>query len=92
MELMNAITDNPAIRQGLFPAPGKNASTQDGGGRKKMAFCWDLAVIVFPEQAARISPKATAAEKKPLSMRIKNRLRQYVSYVAQVGIRLTEHV
>ena len=34
-QLINAIRDDPIIKQGLFPSPGGNVSTTKGGGLSK---------------------------------------------------------
>ena len=34
-QLINCMTEDPIIRQGLFPGPGANVSTTKGGGLSK---------------------------------------------------------
>jgi hypothetical protein len=48
-KLVNAITEDVNIKNGLFPPPGSNASTQNGGGKKKIEWCWKLAEILFKD-------------------------------------------
>lgn len=47
--LITAITDDPDIKQGLFPPPGPNASSAKGGGKKKTLWQWKVAVAIFKE-------------------------------------------
>ena len=44
--LITAITDDPNIKQGLFPPPGPNASSAKGGGKKKILWQWKVAVAI----------------------------------------------
>jgi hypothetical protein len=48
-KLLNAVEDNPEIRQGLYPGTGANASTAKGGGKPKTEFYWQLAVHLFAD-------------------------------------------
>lgn len=45
--LITAITDNPIIKQGLFPSPGANVSTTKGGGLRKTDHHWALCREIF---------------------------------------------
>ncbi|KAF9237305.1 hypothetical protein BU15DRAFT_7126, partial [Melanogaster broomeanus] len=45
--LITAITDDEKICQGLYPAPGGNVSTKDGGGKPKTFWQYQLAVAIF---------------------------------------------
>ncbi|KAG1753547.1 uncharacterized protein EDB91DRAFT_1242530 [Suillus paluster] len=44
--LLSAITDDPDIKQGLFPSPGTNPRA---GGKTKATYHWALCVILFKE-------------------------------------------
>ncbi|KAG1723099.1 hypothetical protein EDB19DRAFT_1580933, partial [Suillus lakei] len=44
--LPSAITDDPDIKQGLFPSPGTNPRMD---GKTKAAYHWALCVILFEE-------------------------------------------
>ncbi|KAG1809535.1 hypothetical protein EV424DRAFT_1300903, partial [Suillus variegatus] len=46
VKLLSAITDDPDIKQGLFPSPGANLRT---GGKTKAAYHLVLCVILFKE-------------------------------------------
>ncbi|KJA22275.1 hypothetical protein HYPSUDRAFT_109804, partial [Hypholoma sublateritium FD-334 SS-4] len=48
-QLIAAITDDPDIKQGLFPSPGANVSTTKGGGKRKSFWQRKLAEILFAE-------------------------------------------
>jgi hypothetical protein len=58
-KLLAAITDDPRIKQGLFPSPGANVSSSKGGGQKKTTWQWQLALLVFSDH-----PKYSAAIKR----------------------------
>ena len=45
--LIGAITDNDDIQHGLFPPPGKNASTAKGGGKSKKDWHWEICKAIF---------------------------------------------
>jgi hypothetical protein len=76
-KLINAITEDPMIKQGLFPSPGANVSTAKGGGLSKTQHHKELAARVFSDhimygpafELAR-SPK----EKNSWGQKIKNRI------------------
>jgi hypothetical protein len=55
-KLLAAITDDPRIKQGLYPSPGANVSSSKGGGQKKTTWQWQLALLVFSDH-----PKYSAA-------------------------------
>jgi len=48
-KLLNAVEDDPEIRQGLYPGTGANVSTANGGGKPKTDFFWQLAVHLFSD-------------------------------------------
>jgi hypothetical protein len=45
--LLSALTDDPVIKQGLFPGQGGNVSTAQGGGKKKIDHQYQLAKAIF---------------------------------------------
>ena len=47
--LITAITNDPDIKQGLFPPPGLNASSAKGGGKKKILWQWKVAIAIFKD-------------------------------------------
>ena len=63
-QLINAISEDPDIKQGLFPAPGGNVSSSKGGGQKKTAWHWKLAEILFSDHAIYSSAFEKAASDK----------------------------
>ena len=44
-----AITNDPLIKQGLFPSPGTNVSTSKGGGKPKTNHHYMVTVAIFGE-------------------------------------------
>jgi hypothetical protein len=79
--LISAITDDPAIKQGLFPSPGANVSTSKGGGKPKTDHQFALAAALFSEHSkyCEVFKLATSSKKKAVwAKRIKNRLQKYV--------------
>ena len=44
-----AITNDPLIKQGLFPSPGTNVSTSKGGGKPKTDHHYMVTVAIFGE-------------------------------------------
>ncbi|KIM78692.1 hypothetical protein PILCRDRAFT_10917 [Piloderma croceum F 1598] len=47
--LISAITNDPMIKQALFPSPGSNVSGSKGGGKPKTDFHWQLCQILFTD-------------------------------------------
>jgi len=45
--LITAITNDPKIKQALFPSPGSNVSGSKGGGKPKTDYHWQLCQILF---------------------------------------------
>jgi hypothetical protein len=79
--LIAAITDDAAIKQGLFPSPGANVSTSKGGGKPKTDHQYALAVTLFsehPKYSEVFTLATTSKEKVVWAKRIKNRLQKYV--------------
>ncbi|TFY76755.1 hypothetical protein EWM64_g7256 [Hericium alpestre] len=90
--LLAAITDNPAIKQGLFPSPGANVSTTNGGDKGKAEFHCQLASMMFsthPKFADKFALANTPKLKTVWANKIKNRLRNMVdtttAYMAELG-------
>jgi hypothetical protein len=79
--LISAITDDAEIKQGLFPPPGANVSTKNGGGKPKTEHQWALCVALFTEHPV-YSPSfalvESAKDKERWVNKIKNRLKKYV--------------
>ncbi|KAJ3501484.1 hypothetical protein NLJ89_g9316 [Agrocybe chaxingu] len=79
--LVAAITDNPDIKQGLFPSPGGNVSTAKGGGTKKITWQWQLAEIIFKDHKKYGAELRKALDdsglQKAWAEKIKNRLKTY---------------
>ncbi|KLO08241.1 hypothetical protein SCHPADRAFT_944633 [Schizopora paradoxa] len=77
-KLYTAIIENEDIKRGLFPPPGSNASTKDGGGKAKIEFQAMLAGEVFGgencEHKAAFEAAKTKAEKEAWVTKIKNKL------------------
>ena len=49
--LISAITDDPIIKQGLFPSPGAHVSTSKGGGKPKTNHHYVVALVIFSEHS-----------------------------------------
>ncbi|KAF9536533.1 hypothetical protein CPC08DRAFT_824795 [Agrocybe pediades] len=92
--LLTAISEDNDIKQGLFPAPGGNVSTARGGGQKKTAWQWKLAIAIFQNheeygtafQKALDLPKGTPPATKAKSIwadKIKNRLKKMEKIVRE---------
>ena len=47
--LVSAVTSDDMIRTGLYPEPGGNASTKNGGGAKKTEHYWELCKALFED-------------------------------------------
>jgi hypothetical protein len=77
---LNAVEDNPEIRQGLYPGTGGNASTAKGGGKPKTEFHMQLATQLFANHEEYGVPFASAlqssikTERDSWGRRIKNQL------------------
>ena len=74
--LLSAITDDPDIKQGLFPSPGANPRT---GGKTKAAYHWALCVVLFqehPDYKIAFSRAVTAKQKGTWANKIKNRIKR----------------
>lgn len=71
-KLINAIRDDPSIRNGLYPKPGQNASTAQGGGKPKTEFYFALAIIMFKEHPAFNVEKMASVEKSSWADKVKN--------------------
>jgi hypothetical protein len=84
--LISAITNDPMIKQALFPSPGSNVSGSKGGGKPKTDFHWQLCQILFTDHetyglALRKAEECTvvkkrAAWKRTWGIKIKNRLKK----------------
>ncbi|KAJ3552890.1 hypothetical protein NP233_g12772 [Leucocoprinus birnbaumii] len=46
-KLLTAIESDSGIKNGLYPPPGSNSSTQNGGGKTKIEWLWQVAIAVF---------------------------------------------
>ena len=87
--LISAITDDPKIKQALFPSPGSNVSGSKGGGKPKTDFHWQLCQILFTNHVtygpalskveACTDRKESVALKRSWDIKIKNRLKKLVS-------------
>lgn len=76
--MLTAIIENRAIKDGLFPGPGGNSSTQDGGGKPKTDFMWQILEVLFKDDAYVTGLMATVKTGKQHSVwtnKIKNKLR-----------------
>jgi len=49
-ELITEIYQDRSIKRALYPPPGGNPSTSQGGGKTKTAAHWDLCLKVFGEK------------------------------------------
>lgn len=79
--LISAITDDAEIKQGLFPPPGANVSTKNGGGKPKTEHQWALCVALFTEHpiyGPSFALVESAKDKERWVNKIKNRLKKYV--------------
>jgi hypothetical protein len=75
--LLTALTDDPVIKQGLFPSPGANVSTAQGGGKKKTDHHYALATALFathPDYSAAFQLAQTSKQKSLWGLKIKNRI------------------
>jgi hypothetical protein len=80
--LVTEIGEDPFIKQRLYPMPGPNASTADGGGLEKTVAHGELAVILFtnhpvygPEFA---KAKGDTKKEAQWGIKVKNKLKAYV--------------
>jgi hypothetical protein len=82
--LIAAITEDPDIKQGLFPSPGANSSSAKGGGKTKTEWHWRLCDVLFsqhPDYAAAFSlaknatGKPAAKQRANWANKIKNRIK-----------------
>ncbi|KAF8168376.1 hypothetical protein B0H34DRAFT_646167, partial [Crassisporium funariophilum] len=62
--LISTITNNPKIKQGLFPAPGGNTSSAKGGGAKKNHWHWKVAKALFSKHPNYAQAISLALDKK----------------------------
>ncbi|KAH8115354.1 hypothetical protein DFH11DRAFT_1877111 [Phellopilus nigrolimitatus] len=78
--LIAAILENELIKKGLFPPPGANASTKNGGGKVKTDFHFMLAHEVFGAEgcvyADAFLRAKTKKEKDVWARKIKNRMKR----------------
>jgi hypothetical protein len=75
--LITAITNDPVIKQGLFPSPGANVSTAKGGGKPKTNHHYAVAQAVFGENADyqdAFNLATTPKDKAAWGKKIKNRI------------------
>ena len=75
--LIAAITDDPLIKQGLFPSPGANVSTSKGGGKPKTDHHYAVALAIFGEHDVYKDTFALAKgpkEKAVWGKKVKNRI------------------
>lgn len=83
-KLLNAVEDDPEIRQGLYPGTGANASTANGSGKPKTEFYWQLATHLFgghDEYGALFAGAQWSSTKKarePWVLKVKNQLNRFV--------------
>lgn len=105
-KLLAAITDDPRIKQGLFPSPGANVSSSKGGRQKKTTWQWQSAVLVFSDHPKYSAAIARASNGKGASAsklqgvwsdRIRNRLKKmtaitrgYINDMGQTGAGIAE--
>ena len=78
-KLVTAITDNTDIKNGLFPRPGANASTANGGGKRKTDHLYEVACEVFadhPTHSEAFAATITPAQKCVWTTKTKNKLAQ----------------
>ncbi|KAJ6528403.1 hypothetical protein B0H19DRAFT_914342, partial [Mycena capillaripes] len=76
--LLTLIYESRDIKRALYPPPGPNASTANGGGKTKTAAHWQLCLKLFsghPKYAAVLAAVVTAKERTAYANKIKNRLR-----------------
>lgn len=87
-QLINCITEDPIIRQGLFPGPGANVSTTKGGGLSKAHHHKELAARIFgdhPVYGPAFAQALTPKEKVVWANRIKNRIQASVVTASHEG-------
>lgn len=84
-KLYTSIVENAEIKRGLFPPPGSNTLTKDGGGKAKAYFHAMLAREVFGgegcEYKKAFDAAKTKAEKDGWATKIKNKLTKYVAFL-----------
>jgi hypothetical protein len=79
-KLLALIGENKSIKQALYPPCGANASSKDGGGKKKVEALWKLCLLLLkgdPKYAEALAA-ATAGSAKVRAAwanKIKARLR-----------------
>ncbi|EEB92271.1 hypothetical protein MPER_09245 [Moniliophthora perniciosa FA553] len=96
--LVASILENAAIKQKLYPDPGSNASTQDGGGMKKTDAYWDLTTYALndhpvygPKIQEILDEKNAATARKmraPWENAIKSRLHRMEGMVRKILIEM----
>lgn len=92
--LITAISEDADVMRGLFPGPGANTSTTNGGGKKKTEFHFMLAVAIFADHEeygadfARIEQAKSRKQKSALRQtwtgKIKNKLSACVCFSLHV--------
>ncbi|KJA25909.1 hypothetical protein HYPSUDRAFT_1067108, partial [Hypholoma sublateritium FD-334 SS-4] len=93
--LIAAITDDPDIKQGLFPGPGAHVSTAKGGGKRKSHWQRKLAEILFAEHPEFSAAYAHSQKQKSSKLqgiwgeRVRNRISKMISitrgYIKEMG-------
>ena len=79
--LISAITDDPVVKQGLFPSPGANVSTSKGDGKPKTDHHYAVALAIFGEHEVHQDAFRLATGPKDKAMwgkKIKNRIQTCV--------------
>ncbi len=83
--LINKLTDDDEVRESLFPSPGANRSTAQGGGKTKTEAHATLAAALFKDHIeygpAYRADMAVKKEHAKWSNKIKNRLDKYVRLI-----------
>ncbi|KAL0056819.1 hypothetical protein AAF712_016568 [Marasmius tenuissimus] len=85
--IVSAIISNSVIKQVLYPSPGSNASTANGGGMKKTEAQQMVAEEVFGEHPVykeAFTKAKTPKQKEKWSLRIKNRLVKMTKIVNKI--------
>ena len=76
--LINGISDNEDIKNGLYPVSGGNASLSKGGSKLKAEYHWALALHIFEndiEYKEMISTAAKVAKQRAVwGLQVKNKL------------------
>ncbi|RDX44580.1 hypothetical protein OH76DRAFT_1487018 [Lentinus brumalis] len=88
--MLTAITDKQEIQDALYPPTGANASTKNGGGKRKTDHHWEICKTLFTDhsiygEAFKIALNGKSADRKRWTRKIKNRLTRMSALVVKAN-------